>query len=370
MKDLHHKLDKGLKAREQIDALRSLSDPIDGLIDLSSNDYLGIANNISDLEITGGSGATGSRLLTGNSRKAIEVEQELASWLGAEAALVFPSGYTANLGLISVLAGRNDTVVYDQSCHASIRDAITLSRAKSLSFKHNDIEDCDKKLRAANGNVLLVVEGLYSMDGDWVLLEALMELADVHNASVVVDEAHSIGLKGQSGEGLCFSLDLHDRVLARTVGFGKAFGYHGGCVLGSDQLRKYLINYSRPFIYTTGLPDHYYDILSRVMHQVQLAEEGRSRLDQLIHDFNVLFADSKIEARQSPIQAIPIGGNSRTREVAAGLTAAGMGCKAILAPTVPEGEEMIRVILHSFNSSEHLVQLKTILKEIWQEGFS
>lgn len=370
MKDLHHKLDQALQARQEVDALRTLSVPMGATIDLCSNDYLGVARSMEGLNFTSSGGSTGSRLLTGNSRTAVEVEQELASWLGAESSLVFPSGYAANLGLISALVGRSDTIVFDQSCHASIRDAITLSRAHSLSFAHNDLEDCDKKLRAAKGNILLVVEGLYSMDGDWAEVESIIELAELHGAAVVVDEAHSIGIVGQSGEGLCFHQNMHERVIARTIGFGKAFGYHGGCVVCSETLKQYLVNYSRPFIYTTGLPDHYYQLLSHALHEVQLAESGRMQLQERIRDFNVLFADSKVVARQSPIQAIPVGGNVRTREVAGGLDASGIGCKAILAPTVPEGREMIRVILHSYNTSEDLVQFKNVLKELWQEGFS
>ena len=249
-----------LVKRENENSLRALKSTAG--IDFSSNDYLGLAFSIplqekikqAVSEASKQLGSTGSRLLTGNSSYTEELENTLANYFKGEAALLFNSGYSANTGLLSCIAKREDTIVYDQYCHASIRDGIKLSTSKSYGFKHNDLEDLSKKLANAKGNRYVVVESIYSMDGDFALLKEIETICKLNKALLIVDEAHSTGICGKNGEGYCVQEGI--ATFARVHTFGKAAGYHGACIIGSAKLKEYLINFSKPLIYTTALPPH------------------------------------------------------------------------------------------------------------------
>ena len=254
-------LHKKLEERRQQNAFRNLKLPGD-LIDFCSNDYLGIVKN--DLlkttnhpEIAGKykTGSTGSRLLTGNYPLIEETEKFIASFHKSETALIFNSGYDANVGLLSSVPGRNDTVLYDYFSHASIRDGMRLSLASSFSFLHNDINDLELKLQQAKGNVFVVTESVFSVDGDLCPLLQIVELCEKYDANLIIDEAHATGVIGKMGEGLVQSLELENRIFARLHTFSKACGVHGSAVLGSNGLRNYLINFARSFIYSTALPE-------------------------------------------------------------------------------------------------------------------
>ncbi|MGZ5245809.1 MAG: aminotransferase class I/II-fold pyridoxal phosphate-dependent enzyme, partial [Flavitalea sp.] len=229
----------------------------EGMVDFCSNDYLGIATNQLLKESINGelsTGSGGSRLLSGNYELIERTEDRIAAFHGAEAGLIFNSGYDANLGLLSCIGQKGDTYLYDNLSHASIRDGIRLSFAESFSFMHNDVEDLERKLKSATGQVTVVTESVFSMDGDLAPLKEIAELCQRYEAFLIVDEAHATGIVGASGEGLVQELKLNEKCFARVHTFGKAVGTHGAIVLGSCELRDYLINFSRAFMYTTALP--------------------------------------------------------------------------------------------------------------------
>ena len=158
--------------------------------------------------------------------------------------------------MFSCIADKGDTIIYDQNIHASIRDGIRLSNARSFSFEHNNIEALGKKLQQADGHILVAIESVYSMDGDEAPLEKIVAICEKHKADIILDEAHATGVIGENGEGLAQSLNLEVKIFARVHTFGKAMGCHGAIVLGSKNLRKYLINFARSFIYTTAISEH------------------------------------------------------------------------------------------------------------------
>ncbi len=206
-------IEQKLSKRKAENAFRELK-VNDDLIDFCSNDYLGFASEkeIHILENLPQFGATGSRLISGNYELTEEVEQFLANFYKAESGLIFNSGYNANVGLFSCVAERTDTIIYDELIHASIRDGIRLSNANSFSFKHNDLNSLEDKIKNAKGNVFVAVESIYSMDGDKVSLRELVEICKKYNAALIVDEAHASGIFGEKGEGLVVQHNLESEV--------------------------------------------------------------------------------------------------------------------------------------------------------------
>ncbi|MEN9686877.1 MAG: hypothetical protein RLZZ28_2663, partial [Bacteroidota bacterium] len=259
----------------------------DSGVDFCSNDYLGIVKNkllrVSDTH--GHTGSTGSRLLSGNYPAVEALENELAFFHQTDAALLFNSGYDANLGLLSSVPQKGDTVLYDQLCHASIRDGIRLSFAYSHSFLHNDLNDLRKKIEQASGNVFVVTESVFSMDGDFCPLKEMVELVQQKKIHLIVDEAHATGVIGKKGEGLVQDQQLQDFVFARTHTFGKACGCHGAVIVGSAQLKQYLLNFARSFVFTTALPEHSINIIKASYDTFPQMQEEREQLHQLISLF-------------------------------------------------------------------------------------
>jgi 8-amino-7-oxononanoate synthase len=261
-------LEKKLKLREEQNALRKLPSS-NSLIDFASNDYIGFAKNETIFHQTHEylldknikvNGATGSRLLSGNHIIYEEAEAFIAQFHKVESSLIFNSGYDANVGLFSSVPQRNDLILYDELCHASIRDGIKMSHAKSFKFYHNDTEDLEKliKKQLENQNskpetIYVVTESVFSMDGDTPNLEQMISLSEKYGTYLIVDEAHALGIFGNQGEGVIQSLKLHDKVFARIITFGKGLGCHGAAVLGNESLKSYLVNFARSFVYTTGL---------------------------------------------------------------------------------------------------------------------
>lgn len=336
-------------------------------IDFSSNDYLGFAQsgllNI-DHEHQLPSGATGSRSITGNSPLAEETEQIIAQFHNREAALIFNTGYMANAGLFSCIAAKDDTFISDEYIHASMIDGMRLSYANRLRFKHNDLPDLEKKLQLATGKKIVVVESIYSMDGDEAPLIEIAALCKKHAAILMVDEAHATGVYGDTGNGLVCKYGLEHEVYACIHTFGKALGLHGAVITGSQVLRNYLINQARSFIYTTALPPHLY---LQIQLAYQLLPSGKRRaLQELVLYFrqtilqinNIRFIESF-----SPIQGIMVGDNFATKALASHLTKSGYFVRAILAPTVPVGKERIRICIHSFNTK---TQIDGLVKAIIQ----
>ncbi len=342
--------------------LRSLSS-FEKYIDFYSNDYLGFSKiKFENLECQM-FGSTGSRLISGSSSEAFETETFLANHFKSESALVFNSGYDANLGFFSSVPQKGDTVFYDEFIHASVRDGIRLSFAKNSSFKHNNIIDLEEKLKKVEGVKYVVVESLYSMDGDIAPLVELACLCERLNVYLIVDEAHSCGVFGSDGKGLVVKLGLEKSVFARIVTFGKAYGSHGACVLSNENLKSFLINFSRSFIYTTALPP---ESFSRIKFMVGHSEINQRKTDlrNVIHYFRDSIRDINcVSDRKSPIQLLKIGNIEKTISISNKLQDNQMAVKPIFSPTVPVGNEGVRICLHSFNTTSEIDLLVRILNE-------
>ena len=374
MKFLPKSLHQKLLQREQNNALRQLVLP-NNLVDFSSNDYLGFAKSeeifqqTDDLLVSRNykvNGATGSRLLTGNHSIYTETEEHIAQFHQAEAALIFNSGYDANVGFFSSVPQRNDIILYDELSHASIRDGIQMSLAKSFKFKHNDLVDLENLLtKFQPATIFIITESVFSMDGDSPDLEELAALSEKYNAYLVIDEAHALGVFGEKGEGLIQQLNLHDKVFARIITFGKALGCHGAAILGSEQLKNYLVNFARSFIYTTGLSPHSVATIFVAYQHLSKSQQEREKLFQNIAYFESCLPTSISHLpSKSTIHSIIIPGNERVKSIAQQLQQKGFDVKPILSPTVPEGQERLRFCLHSFNSEQEIRDVLTELKKI------
>lgn len=339
-------------------------------VDFFSNDYLGLVTTGALASLmhpfnndTYTTGSTGSRLLSGNSQMAEELERIIATFHKAEAALLFNSGYDANVGLISSVTNRHTIILSDELCHASIIDGIKLSQStRKYKFTHNSLDDLSHKLKKYRheGPVVVVVESVYSMDGDMAPLKEIAQLCEDNDAQLIVDEAHATGVVGKHGEGAVCALGLQDKVFARVHTFGKALGCHGAAVVGSAMLKQYLINFARPFIYTTALPGH-------SLHAAYCAYQylsGHSFTNEPLHQLISWFRTRIYEARgtgwkdsHSAIQALVVGGNQQCRDIATRMQQAGLQVNPILHPTVPLGMERLRVCLHTYNTKEQVTLL-------------
>jgi 8-amino-7-oxononanoate synthase len=371
MYQILNRMNQQLMKREQEASLRFLPDQLPA-VDFASNDYLGLTRSgelsrnirVASEEYPASlHGATGSRLITGNLALSPQLEQELAAYFSAEACLLYNSGYAANQGLLSSLLLRGDTVIYDELAHACIKDGCRLSPANRFSFRHNDVDHLRQKISRAKGQVLVVVESVYSMDGDEAPLAALVELCREYNAGLVVDEAHSTGLWGPGGAGLCVAQGLEQEVLARIYTFGKAMGVHGACIAGQEVLIRFLLNYSRTFIYTTALPAH--SLLS-IREAIRYRKEHPELMDQLNDNIRLFhnllkdrgdFLQGRLLPSRTPIQAVLIPGNEQVVKAARALNEEHFMVWPILAPTVPEGEERLRICLHRHNTPDEIRSL-------------
>ena len=374
MRKFPKNLSAKLEIRKQNNALRKL--PLSNkLIDFASNDYLGLSKSEAIFHETHQylinnkiiqNGATGSRLLSGNHKLYPETENYIAQFHKSESALIFNSGYDANVGFFSSLPQKGDLILYDELCHASIRDGIQLSNAKAYKFNHNDFDDLEKLiLRNANTIIYIVTESVFSMDGDTPNLEELVQVSEKYNCYLVIDEAHALGVFGDKGEGLVQMLDLQNQVFARIMTFGKGLGCHGAAILGSLELTNYLVNFSRSFIYTTGLSPHsvatilmgYYS-LDKEKQTIELLRENIIHFNQ---EKNLLGLKQLFVRSKSAIQSAIIPGNEKVKTIANQLQENGFDVKAILSPTVPEGQERLRFCLHSFNSKEEISEVLRLL---------
>ncbi|HEY0299348.1 MAG TPA: 8-amino-7-oxononanoate synthase [Arachidicoccus sp.] len=340
-------------------------------IDFFSNDYLGIAkrNLNQSTEMQAALGSTGSRLLSGNSEVTMDLENFLADFHQTESALLFNSGYDANLGLIAAIANRHTIILYDELSHASIIDAIRLSFCKqNFRFKHNDSKDLEKKLikhSQDNLPIIVVVESVYSMEGDIAPLKDIAALCEKYGAALIVDEAHATGVFGDKGEGVVQQLSLQKSVFARVHTFGKALGCHGAVVVGSNVLTDYLINFARSFIYTTALPPHAIDVIRKSYQFIQNNLAERETLHFNIQYFNQQkksIGNFCWKESLSSIQSLIVGNNELTRLTADHCKGEKINVSSILSPTVAKGGECIRICLHSFNTTEEIDLLFNAIK--------
>lgn len=364
---------KRLRERETNGSLRTLTNP-SLPIDFCSNDYLGFArsetlkNRIQQrLQCLPGykNGASGSRLLSGNHKFTEETENHIADFHRAKAGLIFNSGYDANLGLLSSLPQPGDTILSDELIHASLIDGARLSKATRYSFKHNDLAALESKLQLATGIIYVLIESVYSMDGDIAPIKAILGLCQKYQANLIVDEAHALGIFGQHGNGLVNALGLEDQVFARVVTFGKALGCHGAIVLGSEVLRQYLINFARSFIYTTAAPIHNlisircaYDMLQEQDHQLAITATINT------YKKAVILAAIPTQTTTSAIQNMQFGSNASAKDAAQQLQNLGIDVRAILSPTVPKEKERLRICLHTYNTAAEIQQLVNALSQL------
>jgi 8-amino-7-oxononanoate synthase len=367
-------LSSALEKRRSENAFRSLSDKKE-LIDLSSNDYLGFARSAELAETisrfdadhkSAFNGSTGSRLLSGNIAFAEELEQHIASYHKAPAALIFNSGYDANVGLFSCIARKGDMVIYDELIHASVHDGIRLNHADAFKFRHNDLTHLEERLKAGTGNLFVAVESVYSMDGDLAPLEEIAVLCEKYNANLIVDEAHATGVIGAGGRGQVSKLGIEEKVFARVHTFGKALGVHGAAVTGNSTLRDYLINFSRAFIYTTALPFHSLAAIKCAYdHLEKHGDAEAAKLQELIRLFKQKLGGSagSIES-PSPVQCVVVPGNGEVKMASKALQEAGFDVRPILSPTVPKGAERLRICLHSFNTADEVAQAAEVIKQV------
>lgn len=362
-----------LQQRQSENNFRSLTLK-QGLVDFTSNDYLGLSRNaelhktvleeVKNLPL----GSTGSRLLSGNSQYVQDLETYLAQLHQSEDALLFNSGFDANYGLLSTLPYRGHTIVYDELVHASMHDGIKASKATGIPFKHDNVSDLEVKLQQAEGLKYVVVESLYSMDGDYSPLKEIAALCEKYNAALIVDEAHATGILGSHGTGRILSEGLQSQCLVRIHTFGKAIGGNGAVVLCSSELKSFLVNYCRPFIFSTALPFYNLAHIKCAYQWLQTpqAAAATEKLFALIKLFRSRLTNTHVELLpgETPVQSVVVTGNDEVRKFATAIQQAGFDVRPILSPTVPRGRERIRICIHSFNSEAEVVKLAETINKL------
>ncbi|MBN1412312.1 MAG: 8-amino-7-oxononanoate synthase [Spirochaetales bacterium] len=340
------------------------------LINFASNNYLGLAN---DSRVTAagktaadawGSGSGASRLVTGTSGLFTELEASLAVWMKKEKALIFNSGFTANLGLLGALADRDTVVFTDRFNHASIYDGITLSRAQMIRYPHCDADKLKMLLDKHKAERrIIITDTVFSMDGDLAPLENLVSLAHDSGSLLIVDEAHGLGLFGPEGDGLTGGLGLNDGVDIILGTFSKAFGAFGAFVAGSSMLVEYLVNVSRPFIFTTALPPFVLGAVSAALEIIRSEGRGKQVL-AMAAGVREELARAGRDTGHSRSQVIPVitGTNREALVLMDKLGEAGLYAPAIRPPTVPFNTARIRVSLSHFHREDDIHRLVEELK--------
>ena len=357
-----------LKAAHSYRTLR----PASGL-DFTSNDYLGLAAHPAlreaakkALDEYGIVGAGGSRLLRGHHPLHEALEARAADFFVCEKTLYFGSGYLANLALFSALCDRRDAVVFDENIHASMKEGIHASRAERYRARHNDVSSFEenlKKAREANHQTIwIAVEGLYSMDGDFAPLDELAALAREYDARIIVDEAHSTGVFGQTGRGLSEALNEASAITVHTC--GKALGVAGALVCGSASTIDFLVNKARPFIYSTAPPPMLAACLIRALELIDEEPEYRQILLDRVrftHEKLRAITDSALANSGSQIIPVILQEEERALKIASELQSLGFDVRAIRPPTVPQGTSRLRISINALHSEDDIAELCTAL---------
>ena len=388
MNVLEERLQAELQGLEQQGLLRGLK-PVDRiaggrirsgesrLLNLAGNDYLGIGSNQTLLDefystlsaddrlgsYNPGSGS--SRLMTGNHSGYEQLEQGLASLYGTEKALVFNSGYHCNVGLLPALAGKEDLILADKLCHASLIDGMRLSRARLIRYPHADYERLEGLLRKHTPSfrtVFIVTESIFSMDGDCADLSVLTELKQHYNAVLYLDEAHAVGVRGRQGRGLAEEQGKGAEVDLLVGTFGKAWAGQGAFVACSRILYDYLVNRVRSLIFTTGLPPVSIHWLDFLLPQIKEMERERHRLAELAHQLRQgLRGQGLVTGGNSQIVPVMIGDAARAVAAAGRLRSSGFQVNAVRPPTVPEGTSRLRLTLTAAMETEQLSALPALI---------
>lgn len=371
-----NRLEAQISRRKADDSYISLT-TAHNTIDFCSNDFLGLSAStdlrtrilkfLKNLESVSYVGGTGSRLVSGNTALIESLENFIATYHYAEAGLLFNSGYDAHVGLLSCLPQRTDTVIYDKGVNPSVKDGIHLSHAKALPFKHNNTTHLEQLLNKTTGQTFVVVQSVYASDGALAPLKEIHRLCASSNALLIVDESYAAGIFGNGGKGLVVENELANKVFARIISFSKAFGCHGAIVLGSQLLRNYMINFSRPFIYSTAMPFYNYISVKSAYDLLNEDEELLPELHAHVAYFRKMVGNSALNNTaiyidsQSQVQCFYARGNSRCKKVALALNRAGFDVKPMLSPFVPKGSERIRICIHAFNTKD---EINALIKEL------
>lgn len=346
---------------------------VDGqpLLAFCNNDYLGLASHPAVIEAFAegarrwGVGGGASHLVVGHSRPHHQLEEALAEFTGRPRALLMSNGYMANLAAVTALLGQGDTVLEDRLNHASLLDAGLLSGARFSRYLHNDITSLAGRLDKAQGNTLVITDGVFSMDGDLAELPSMSAATAERGAWLMVDDAHGFGCLGRNGGGIVEHFGLGMAQVPVLIGtLGKAFGTAGAFVAGSDELIETLIQFARPYIYTTSQPPAVACATMRSLQLLRTEHWRRQRLAQLIAQFRTGVADIGLELMNSPtpIQPILVGSNERAVALSAALRQQGILVTAIRPPTVPRGTARLRVTLSAAHSEDDVNQLLDALK--------
>lgn len=366
---------QALTALAQDDLLRSLTLPAG--VDFTSNDYLGMAAHpalrhcaIEALEGGIDIGAAGSRLLRGHTQAHEALERFSAEHFQAGGALYFSSGFQANFALLTTLPQRNDVVLFDALAHASMRDGLIAGRYKSAKFTHNDMDSLEQQLKRhalEAERIWIVLESLYSMDGDIAPLDAIYDLAERYDAMLIIDEAHATGVYGEGGRGLCWEI-IQKHGYERLVTLhtcGKAIGVAGGLVCGSKDIIDYLINAARPFIYSTA-PMPLQALLVQKSLKILASGEGDQKREKLQR--NCKIAEGLFGGYGTQIVPFIIGENAEALAAAKAAQDAGLDVRAVRPPTVAQGTARLRISLSSEHSEDVLHDLYNALKPWVKEG--
>lgn len=364
-----------LRSRLELQSAQSVTPIINGqsVLSFCSNDYLGLANHPDIAQSMKaavdhyGVGAGASHLIDGHHQEHERLEKELAAFCGREAALVFSTGYMANLGVISALLDRHDTVIQDKLNHASLIDGGRLSGAQFLRFRHNDLAHMEEQLQRARGKKLVVVDGVFSMDGDCAPLAEMSAMTQAHDAWLMVDDAHGFGVLGSHGAGLVSELGLTSADVPLVVGtLGKAFGTSGAFVAGDQQTIDYILQFARTYIYTTASPPAVAAATRTALSLVQKADDRRAKLIELIAQLRQGVSDlgHTLMPSHTPIQPILIGSNEQAMAISQALKAQGILVTAIRPPTVPEGTARLRVTLSAEHTPAQVDRLLNALEDI------
>lgn len=337
-------------------------------LNFSGNDYLGISQHTDVIKAWQqgadeyGVGSGGSGHITGFTQAHAQLEQYLADWLGYDNALLFSSGYSANQGVISALLEKDDAIIADKLCHASLMEAAVLSPATLWRFLHNSPESLSQRLNKTSANKTLVVtEGVFSMDGDKAPLREIATISQKYHAWLMVDDAHGIGVLGKEGRGSCDDAGIKPEILVVT--FGKAFGVSGAAVLCNKPTAEFFEQYARHLIYSTSMPPAQAIALNSALNVIKQADNEREYLQQLIDTFRqgVISLPIKLLPSKTAIQPLIIGDEQLCQTLSDYLQSKGLWVKAIFLPTVPPQSARLRITL---TTRHHLSDIKLLIETL------
>ncbi len=370
------KKEQRYRRRRVIDSATGIYARVNGqkMLSFCSNDYLGLAQHPDIVKAMQqgaerwGVGSGASHLVSGHSSAHHALEEELADFLGRDRVLLFSTGYLANLGVISALCGRGDTVFEDRLNHASLLDGALLSQARLQRYAHNDAKALDKKLsQSTTANPLIITDGVFSMDGDIAPMPDLTAIAKKYDAWLMMDDAHGLGVLGKQGRGTLSHFGLSNQDCPILMGaLGKAFGTFGAFIAGDDDLIEYLIQKARTYIYTTALPPAVAEASRASLKCVQNDDWRRERLHSLIQQFRQGAKQMGLDLMDSntPIQPLLIGDSAKAMAMSEALQAQGILISAIRPPTVPDDTARLRITFSAAHREHHVRQLLDTLETL------